>query len=662
MFSSLIVASFALHSQTFRSEGATLEICNLTGYFSIALGEGMRINHAFGEVKLSDGTIAKTTEFPVRQVTSESKNDLLGQATEVTVLHSGRFGVEIRQIFQIYDSEVIVRLDLLDPSSRGTNQMAPIVSGAVTFPESGALHSLFVPYDNDKYARFSSDAWNQGRDAGDVSSEVGALYNDSTRTGLIVGSIDHDTWKSGIRFAREGGLRATAGVTNRYTHDTQPHGTVRGAEVQSPRFVVGRYDDWRTGLERFGDINAKVKSPLKWEGEVPFGWNSWSGHKSAVRAADANAALEFIRDELPGFRSGGVAYINLDSYWDNLTPEERQAFVKKAQASGLKAGVYWAPFVNWGEPDWNTVAGYKFGDIQLKDASGNYLPKLSGAWPLDPTHPGTLQRIEETLDGLVKEGFDYIKLDFLTHGSLEGEHYNQDVDTGTEAYHIGMAQVLKCLDERRAGRPIFISISIAPMFPHGYAHARRISCDTFSDISASEYFLNSQNYGWWQAGRLYPYNDPDHVCVYQAAGEAPTSEAEGRTRFVAAVIGGGMMLQGDNLTNPIARERVRAIFSNQSLISLAQRTPSFRPVQGNTGERAGDLFIYREDEDTVYVAAFNFDRNATRAVSVPMGRLDLQGSWQSKELWTNVEGMAEGVLELAIPPMDCIVLRLTRKP
>jgi hypothetical protein len=323
MFTSLI-AILAMQGQTFTTNGVTLHINEATGYFNITFGTDVKLSNAFGEAKLADGTIAKTTEFPIHRVTSKAKQDLLGQTTEVTVLHSGRFGVELRQTFQVYNSEIIVQLDLLDPSKKGTNQIAPIVSGSLTFPKQGSTHSLFVPYDNDKYSRFSSDAWNHGRDSGDVSNEVGAIYDDTTRTGLVVGSIDHDTWKSGVRFIREGGLRVTAGITNRFTHDTQPHGTVLGNEVKSPRFVIGRYDDWRVGLERFGDINASVKPPLKWKGEVPFGWNSWSGHKSSVQAQDVDTALEFIRDEIPDFRSGGTAFINIDSYWDNLTNRFRK--------------------------------------------------------------------------------------------------------------------------------------------------------------------------------------------------------------------------------------------------------------------------------------------------------------------------------------------------
>ncbi len=45
-----------------------------------------------------------------------------------------------------------------------------------------------------------------------------------------------------------------------------------------------------------------------------------------------------------------------------------------------------------------------------------------------------------------------------------------------------------------AGR-MFLSLSIAPLFPSGYGHARRLSCDTKGHISgkdqSTEYMLNA---------------------------------------------------------------------------------------------------------------------------------------------------------------------------
>jgi hypothetical protein len=581
----------------------------------------------------------------------------------VVVRHLTANQPELRHTFWLYNKngEVGVRLDVIDPKRQNSNQLVPISTENPTrFPKQGELQSLFVPYDNDGYARYSSQAWS-GDSLEIGSHEIGALYDDSTRTGLVAGSIDHDTWKSCVKFSKRGGIELRSGVTSKYTHDTQPHGSVSGKEIRSARFVLGSYADWRKGLERHADLNAKIAPPLKWKGSVPFGWNSWSGHKSKLQSGDAHAALEFVRDQLPHFRNDGTAYINLDSYYDNLSIEQRQNFAQKAHASGLKAGVYWSPFVNWGEPDWKTTGSYLFRDLQLKDSKGNLLPKHDGAWPLDPTHPGTLQRIDQQLKEFVEQGFDYVKLDFLTHGALEGKHYDSRIQTGTAAYNFGMKRLLKSIERYSKKKPFFVSLSIAPLFPHGYGHSRRISCDVFADIGATEYLLNSQNYGWWSAGRLYQFNDPDHSCVYQAEGESAISEAESRSRLTASVIGGGLLLQGDNLTNELARNRVKSIFSNTAIIDLAKSSPQFRPVQGNIGSVGGDLFVFRESPTVCYIAAFNFDKVNVMEIKEGASRLGLEGNWIGQDLWTNRRLSVTNNFQFDLAPMDCMLMRLKRK-
>lgn len=647
---------------TSRSKQVTLSISRKTGRFDISWGREASISKAYGKAQLLGGKGITTDSYSRHEIRSEAVKDTLMEATKVTVRHTSPRKPELRHTFWIdhRTAELAIRLDLLDPKGQGSNSLFPLLSDTpVKFPTKGPLQSLFVPYDNDGYARYSSQAWTgKGKDKG--SYEVGALFDDSTRKGLVVGSIDHDLWKSAVNFHKGGGLHLQAGVTGSFTHDTQPHGTVTGKEIRSPRFVLGMYPDWRKGLERFGDLCASVRPPLRWQGDVPFGWNSWSGHKSKLQEPDTIAALDFVHNELPGLRNNATAYINLDSYWDNLTPAQQEGFVKKAHAVGLKAGIYWSPFVNWGEPEWNAVGDYRFKDIQLKDANGKFLPKHDGAWPLDPTHPGTLQRIDRQIQEFAKRGFDFIKLDFLTHGALEGKHFDPKIQTGKAAYNFGMAYMVRSIQRHTLGKPFFISLSIAPLFPHGYAHSRRISCDVFADIGASEYLLNSQNFGWWSAGRLYRFNDPDHACVYQAEGEKPVSLAEGQTRLTASVVGGGMILQGDNLTNPDARERVKAVFGNQAILDLAKGSPQFRPVSGSIGDKGGDLFVHHRNDGSFTIAAFNFSRTSSKTVRLPLSRVGASGSWSVTELWSGRRQTVSGSLSASLGPMESAVYRFTR--
>src|SRR5579864_9839761 len=83
-----------------------------------------------------------------------------------------------------------------------------------------------------------------------------------------------------------------------------------------------------------------------------------------------------------------------------------------------------------------------------------------------------LERRDADVNRFLGAGFDYIKLDFLSHGALEGVHYDSSVRTGMQAYNEGMRYVLNALGGR-----MFVSLSIAPLFPYQYGHSRRIACD-----------------------------------------------------------------------------------------------------------------------------------------------------------------------------------------
>ena len=642
------------------------------GCFDVSWGHSASIDGAVVEARIGETGVHKASEYAEHSIAPEDVHrvrDGFGSGYQVTWRHHKADLPDLVQMFWIYADrpEVIERVEVRSKSEISSNYLAPFASiASLAFPNGSPLQALFVPWDNDNYFRFRSDGWGEGEGDGDGSYEVGAVYDDISRHGLIVGSIDHDLWKSAIRFKRDtngrlADLHAFAGVTSKYTHDRQGHGSISGTLLASPRYVIGWYSDWRSGLERYGDLNAIVKPPLPSLKSPPFGWNSWSAHKMSVNAADARAATDLIHDHLPYLRSNGTATINFDAGNGNLTRDQMKAFIQHAHLLGLKAGTYWTPFACWGELDQiRDDAPRTFREIVLKDDKGVPLPKLDGSYPFDLSHPTVLSRIDHQLKEIVDMGFDYIKMDFMSHGALEGKHFDPKIETGIAAYNLGMQRIVDDLSPKRIGRKVFISLSIAPLFPHGYADSRRISCDVFANIGASEYLLNSTNYGWWPAKRLYRFDDADSVCVYQANGEPPVTEAEARTRFTASAISGGMMIQSDDLTSPVAKDRVSKLFSNREILDLARCAPEFWPVDGTTGTRAGDLFVWHDGSRT-YVAAFNFDKTASKSMSVTVDRLGLRSQpFKVHNLWTGSSSSFEGALKLTIPPMDCQLICLEK--
>ena len=116
---------------------------------------------------------------------------------------------------------------------------------------------------------------------------------------------------------------------------------------------------------------------------------------------------------------------------------------------------------------------------------------------------------------------------------------DKSVRTGREAIAIGYGLIDDILVKGKGEKPFFISLSIAPLFPCGYGHARRFSCDAFGTMEDVEYVLNAQTYAWWQSGRLYQYNDPDHICLLRSFGmERDSTQGEARARYTASAIAG----------------------------------------------------------------------------------------------------------------------------
>jgi hypothetical protein len=419
---------------------------------------------------------------------------------------------------------------------------------------------------------------------------------------------------------------------------------VKGAVVQSPVMFVGYSADWRDALEEYANANLAYQPELAWSAGVPFGWNSWGELKTNISYDAAVGVSDYIRQNLQeaGFSDDGAVYVNLDSYWDNLSSAQLDAFVAHCHANGQKAGIYWAPFVDWGESATRQVEGtsYVYGDIWLKDGSGKPIA-LDGAYAIDPTHPGTKGRIDTFIDMFKSKGFEYVKLDFLTHGALESSvRSDPKVQTGVQAYNQGMQYIVS-----RIAGTMFISESISPLFPYGYAHARRVACDAFGAAVGSmsaEYEMNSASYGFWMSGRLYPFNDPDEM-VFD--GFTPS---DNMTRLISAVVSGTVFLDGDDLTRASAQALARAYLTNGRINTVARLGKAFRPVEGNTGTNPSNVLVLF-DGTTSYLAVFNYGTSAvTETIDLARAGLDKARTYAVSDLWSGAASTATGMLSVSL--------------
>ncbi len=518
---------------------------------------------------------------------------------------------------------------------------------------------LLVPYDNTMWLRYEAASLRAGR----TSYDMTVMFKEDTREGILIGALDFDRWKNGIICSATDAksFHVCSGIADEGTHDSLPHGALGGKEVGSSRFCILYGEDYRELLEDYGDIVRKEQDILTWEQGVPFGFNSWAGLAFGLNPENYQKSGEFLGNELRplGYENGGVNYCNLDAGWSGFPEEKLAELARQLHENGQRAGIYDAPFAYFGndvQEELEGAPGHTVEEILLRDEKGELLPRVDGAIPFDVTHPVWKRQMAQKLEKFLEWDFDYVKLDFMSHGGMEGSHYDKEVKTGRQAIAMGYRFIRDILAPARARKPFFVSLSIAPLFPCGFGHARRFSCDAFGTREDVEYVLNAQTYAWWQSGRLYQYNDPNHICLLKSFGmEADSTEGEARARYTASAIAGTVMMLSDDYSRQEARERTLRFAGNREINRMAAAGVSFRPVEANH-DTASWAFTARIDGKQ-YVALFHWG-SGEEALRLSCRRAGLRQGLVYEELWSGETMRDEdGTIVWRARGCDAIVLR-----
>ncbi|MDD5899087.1 MAG: hypothetical protein PUE14_11450 [Clostridia bacterium] len=645
---------------------AGVEILSNGAFFY--LHNGRKIHWAHSSAESADGRRINTRTAQMGETLFGSLSTELGEAETVTTLFFENGLTLEREIQLIPDVDyLIVRAYLKDESGEtATRHIAPIDTPYPS-PEGDPLFleldqkMLLVPYDNDMWVRYESTPLRPGRRSYDVS----AIYNEENRHALVLGALDHKVWKNAVTCsgfdARS--VVCESGVADLGTHDVVPHGIVRGEKVASARFVMLWTEDVRDGMELFGTLCSIIHPPIQWPGKVPFGFNTYSGFGGRVDLPSWQVAGDLIHEELKSFGDeDGVTYINLDATF-GLDENEMRKMVDAFHARGQKCGTYAAPFVGHRRLGLDHKllgnSGLTFADLLLRDEEGRLLPTPDSLAPLDVTHPAWEEHMRLHLKHIIDMGFDYLKIDFLAHAAMEGVHYDPSCMTGRQALVHGYEVIVDELS--KADRPIFLSLSIAPLFPHGYGHARRQCCDSFGHSDDVRYVLNALNYAWWTNRKLYAFNDPDHITLYQSIVDkrSVTLEEEARSRYNSAVISGTVMLLSDNYGPHNDEETIKAVHAraariadNERLNAIAREGVAFRPVEikdsttqvytsVNNGKRRAAFFNYSSEPATV---------------SVTSSRANWPQKGTVTDINRNITWQYDTVLSVALAPYDSAVL------
>ncbi|ANI88337.1 hypothetical protein A9P82_02880 [Arachidicoccus ginsenosidimutans] len=627
------------------------------GTYSVFFDNNAFIKSAGIETKGVAGTNVNSAVY--RSYSKTVFEDRLGKGNKYVIIRNAEQGNKLEQIFYVYKNKnYFVTQLIVEGSKAASNYISPLSNAQITWNKTGDNRALFVPFDNDMWVRYNAEKVDS---AHFTSSEATAIYNNENYNGIVIGSLEHEVWKSGININSGNNhslkLTAFAGFSDAtVTHDKLPHGLVLDNDSisASPKFMVGYFGDWRKGMDIYGKNNRLTEPPVifNWTSPTPIGWNSWGVMQDKITLPKVRGVIDFFADSCKGFRtSDNSLFIDLDAFWDGMNhgnidgnTDSLKAFVAYCNAHGFKPGIYWTPFTDWGKSD-RKVEGtnYRYPDCWTK-VNGEVID-IDGGRAIDPTHPATKERMVYYIKAFKKLGFKMIKIDFLAHGTLEADsYYDKNVHTGMQAFAEGMEYL-----DKQIGNSMLVYAAISPnMATARYVHMRRIACDAFRRIDETAYTLNSTTYGFWLS-RMYNFSDADHVVF------SDVTDGENRARLAAAVVTGSLITGDDYSAGGKWRAAAQQLLQNKELLSIVQYDgKSFLPLEGNTGKNASRLFVKIIGKDA-YVAMFNYD---DKPVKIPL-RLHCLNFGKKFHSLFNTKNSLVGH-RIIIPAKDADIIRISK--
>jgi alpha-galactosidase len=184
-------------------ENNQLIIDGTTGTFSIKYNGRIVIANAHAAFTTNNGNY-QTSNYEKRSVVIKHINDKIGAGKLVTITSVKAGAPVMKQIFYCYSNKDFIITELeIDGHALSSNYMAPIVTSKASLYAGAKLQTLFVPFDNDTFIRYKSKDLNNDIN---TSAEVGVVYDNESRRGLVTGSLTHDNWKSGVKTSGHGDL------------------------------------------------------------------------------------------------------------------------------------------------------------------------------------------------------------------------------------------------------------------------------------------------------------------------------------------------------------------------------------------------------------------------------------------------------------------------
>lgn len=398
----------------------------------------------------------------------------------------------------------------------------------------------------------------------------------------------------------------------------------------------------------------------------PMGWNSWYIHYHSVSDSLMRKAADVMIES--GMADYGYQYVNIDDCWMNKpesnNPEESGptrntngqilpnkrfpdmvSLTSYIHSKGLKAGIY-------SSPGPKTCAGYE----------GSYGHELQDA------------------QTYVKWGFDFLKYDWCSYGSIAGSHTLQ----GMKAPFLQMGEALS-----KSGRDILFNLcqyGMGDVWEWGAAagHSWRIGPDLGTATGSyipGFYTTGLNNSAHWKYAGPGAWNDPDYINIGWVGGSGKNST--GRkialtpneqyaymsmwSLMASPLFFSGDMNRLDEFTlNILCNREVIAInqdaLGKQARIIRNDSSGMIMVKELADGSKAVGLFNYPGNRNNpVDYFVWNAETDGSRILNLTAADLGWTGKLKIRNVWTQQSlGSFTNGFSIKVPYHGVILLKISQ--
>lgn len=726
-FFSLCLLPLWVQAQTVKEYDDSLTVSNQTVTVTVNRLTG-KVNYRFSNGASLMNTVAYVEDLRLGRICSgelaehlygtEAVNDSIGAGVQINIRHTDKeHPLLLVQHIRLYKDLAYLSVDLEAVSKHGktlqleTRNISPMAilpsQNGWAFMPGPEPRILDVPFDNDDWTPQLQRKWKEeGRKSiTGIGYEFLSVYDNTGMSGMVMGSLLHDFWKTGIAYqaadqlGKIDSLNIFGGAAtpdqpglplayggNDGTHDHAPHGTMTGASVKSPLVYLCGLNDLNQAFKGFGEALVKLNGRRTWKGYAPVYWNSFGvegvlGYEHVMMPPGVSKISDFLYT-LNHFNRYAKPVLSIDSYDQSIyTTELLASLGKYGEKRNQQMGFYFGPFSLWtwkNNAEQSKIPGtdYWLRDVVLRDKDDQPIQYKEGDWAcyaLDPTHPAIRQTMIAQLQKAKAINAKFIKIDFLTGGALESiRRYNPAIRTGMQAYDYGM-RLLTHLIDSIMGPDIFITQAISPMFPYQYAHTRFLSTDVYSHLrddqkgfpswGSTEASLATASHMGWVQGTLWPYTNLD-VCIMKNFQKNPDlTEQEIKVRLYAMMVMGSILGDGSDFRNKLAADRALHFLNNPGICAFFSKPKAFTPLRFADGETFNQQMVFYLPGDTAMIGLFNFDTTKTYKAVLPSAALHLSGNkYELREFFSGellgTLSKEQASLTLTVPVKDAVMVKL----